>query len=289
MEKIKFKIFIISIERNQKRYISLLEKIKEQGFKEEDVEVFIGIDYKKDRIPPKIISKWGKYTPKPVLACAASHVLLWNYVSQQELDFALILEDDSYVLKTEFDKYLLDFKRTVNDETFLNLSTSFIIASGEKDELFTESLVILALDSYILTPGLCKKLFQFYKENGLSYHIDLHLTFIKYYIPMKLVHFNKKITVGNMRLESSMVSGHDKKFILGFLKDTETYKELNTPIFEYQGLIFNSYSIIIFVLFIVILTLTFFLIRSKDDFNMINFCFLSTIWMLLGFAIYDVL
>jgi GR25 family glycosyltransferase involved in LPS biosynthesis len=289
MENTKFKIFIISIERNKNRYTSLLTKLKEQGFNDNIIEVFIGIDYKKDNIPSKVISPWGKYTPKGVLACAASHVLLWNYISKQDLDFALILEDDSYVIKNEFEQYFSDFKRVINDETFLNLSTSFIIQEGKSDNLFTESLVILALDTYMLTPGLCKKLFEFYKNNGLAYHIDLHLTFIKKYIPMKLLHFNKKITVGNMRLESSMVQTHDKKFFLKLIKDTESYKELNTPIIEYQGIVFNAYHIIMFIIFILILALTFLIVKKISDINIYNFLYLSSLWTLLGFGIYDMI
>lgn len=300
MENNKFKIFIVSIERNKKRYTSLLEKIKEQGFNETDVEVFIGIDYKKDRIPSKIISKWGKYSPKSVLSCAASHILLWDYISRQDLDFALILEDDAYVIKSEFEKYFEDFKKVLNDYTFLNLSTGFTINSNKenknleyekniKERLFSEASIILSLESYMLTPGLCKKLFLYYQTNGLSYHIDLHLTFIKDQIPFNLIHFNKKITEGNMRLESSMVQRHDKKFLLKLLSGTETYKELNTPIIEYQGVVITAYIVLVFVLFIFILSITFFMTTKTKNCSIQLFIFLSFIWLLWGFFLYDAL
>lgn len=293
MERMNYRIFIVSIERNKKRYMSLLEKLEEQGFDKNLIEVFIGIDYKKDRIPSHLISKWGKYTPKSVLACSASHILLWNYISKQNIDFALILEDDSYVIKEKFDNYLNEFKKVINDETFVNLSTSYTIPerkeSKVESELFTKSLVILALDTYILTPKLCKKLFEFYKNNGLSYHIDLHLTFVKPFIPMRLLHFNKKITEGNLRYESTMVSNHDKKFLLRLLKNTETYKELNTPIIEYQNIVINTYHIIVFLLFLVILTITFLLIQDINNVNILVLMFISMLWLFLGFCIYDIL
>ncbi|QKE44562.1 putative IMV heparin binding surface protein [Yalta virus] len=300
MENTRFKIFIVSIERNKKRYTSLLKKIEEQGFDLSNVEVFIGIDYHKDRIPPKIVSKWGRYSPKSVLACAASHILLWEYISKQDIDFALILEDDAYVIKEKFDSYFNDFKRIVNDHTFLNLSTAFTITSKQKNDdllfekniqekLFSESSIVLSLEAYMLTPGLCKKLFEFYKTHGLSYHIDLHLTFIKDYIPMNLVHFNKKITEGNMRIESSMVQKHDKKFILRLLQGTETYKELNTPIVEYQGIVLTAYTIIVFVLFILAVAITFLTISKKHDLSIFMFIFLSLMWLVWGFFLYDAL
>lgn len=290
MENTKFKIFILSIERNKNRYTSLLEKLKEQGFDSNIIEVFIGIDYKKVKIPSKIISPWGRYSPKVVLACAASHVLLWNYISKQDLDMALILEDDSYVIKSEFDHYFPEFKKFIDDETIVNLSTSLIVPEkGISTELFTQCLVILSLDTYMVTPKLCQKLFEFYKNTGLAYHIDLHLTFIKNAIPMKMLHFNKKITVGNMRLESTMVQGHDKKFLLKLLKGTESYKELNTPIIEYQDLVINGYHLIMLISFILILSLTFLIIKDTGDINFYNFTYLAALWLFLGFGIYDML
>ena len=289
MENIKYKIFVITIERNKKRYTSLLEKLKEQGFKEDDINIFIGVDYKKDIIPDNVLSKWSKFSPRGVLACAASHVLLWKYISEQDIDFALILEDDSYVNKEEFDKYLYDFKNVINDNTFLNLSTAYTIPSTDTYDnvLFTNSKLVLSLDTYILTPCLCKKLFLFYKENGLSYHIDLHLSFIKKYIPMKILHFNKKITISNMRHESTMVSSHNKKFFLKMISGTETYKELNTPIISYQNIDINAYIIFVFIFFIFLIFFSFSFVDYEN--NIIFRCILFILWFVLGCAIYDIL
>lgn len=289
MQNIKYKIFIITIERNKKRYISLLEKLKEEGFKEEDINIFIGIDYKKDIIGDNVLSKWSKFSPKSVLACAASHVLLWKYISRQDIDFALILEDDSYVIKKEFDKYLCDFKKVIDDSTFLNLSTGYTIPNDDIGDnvLFTNSKLVLSLDTYILTPCLCEKLFSFYKENGLSYHIDLHLAFIKKYIPMKILHFNKKITRSNMRYESTMVGSHNKKFFLKILSGTETYKELNTPIILYQNIEINSYIIFVFIFFIFLIFFSFSFMNYRD--NILTRFVLYILWFFLGCAIYDIL
>lgn len=289
-----YKIFIISIERNEKRYTSLIKKLKEEGFDENNIEVFIGVDYKKTPLNylNRILSPWGRFTPKSVIACASSHILLWNYISKQkDIDFALILEDDSYVKKNLFDSYLNDFKKVVTDDVFLNLSTSARIANSSYDpkQLFVESHVILAMDTYILTPNLCKKLFDFYRENGLSYHIDLHLTFIKKYIPMKLIHFNYDITEGNLRLESSMVSNHKKRFILNWIKETEAYKELNTPIIEYENIVFNAYNIILILFFFILITITFKLITDIDNISPLEFIFLSILWSIYGLCVFDAL
>lgn len=288
-----YKIFIISITRNKKRYESLIEKLLEQGFTKDLIVVFIGTDYKllNDDILKSISSKWGKYTPKSVLCCAASHVLLWKYISElSDIDYAIILEDDSYIIKNLFDQYKSDFENIISDNIFLNLSTSFRIKelNQPNDGLFVKSHLVLSLDTYILTPNMCKKLFNFYKINGLSYHIDLHLAFVKPQLNFELLHFNKKITHGNMRLESSMVLNHDKKFILHMLKDQEIYKELNTPIIEINNIPYNGYMFLVILIFIFLLILTYyFYVYIKKYF--ILFILFSILWYLLGMFVYDLL
>lgn len=287
----KFKIFIISISRNIKRYESLLEKLKSEGFDLNNIEVFFGIDYKnlsKYEIN-KVRSTWGLFTPKSVIACALSHVLLWRYIStlKDKLDYALILEDDSYVIKKQFDKYQKMFEEKINDSTFLNLSTSLRVSEHfyKNTDLFVDSHVILSLDTYILTPGLCYKLYEYYKKNGITYHIDFHLTFIKKQIPMTLVHFNRKITKDNMRLESSMVPNHDKKFLLKYLKNTGTYKELNTPIIELNDFVINVYIIYLVMVFLLILLITF--LFAKTNMNTVKLSFFYLLWLIFGFLLYD--
>lgn len=288
----KYKIFIISILRNKKRYESLVNKLLEQDFDKKLINIFIGVDYKTldDNILKKISSKWGLITPKSVLSCAASHILLWKYISTlNDIDYAIILEDDSYIIKSLFTKYQNEIEKVISDKVFLNLSTSLRINEHKQnsENLFIKSHLILALDSYILTPKLCGELFNFYKTNGLSYHIDLHLAFIKNYVNFDLIHFNRKITKENLRLESSMVPSHDKKFILALLKDKEVYKELNTPIIEINNIIFNGYTFLVLLLILLSLILTFY-IYDYLKYKSIFIC-MSFLWYISGMLIYDML
>jgi GR25 family glycosyltransferase involved in LPS biosynthesis len=289
----KYKIFIISILRNKTRYNSLIEKLIEQGFDKNLITIFLGTDYKviNEDIIKAISSKWGKYTPKSVLCCAASHILLWKYISElKDIDYAIILEDDSYIIKNLFDIYKKDIENVINDNTFLNLSTSFRIEESNQKptDLFIKSHLVLSLDTYILTPNMCKKLFDFYKKNGVSYHIDLHLAFIKPYLKFNLLHFNKKITHENMRLESSMVSNHDKKFILNMLKDKEVYKELNTPIIEINNIPYNGYMFLTIIIFVLILLFTYFFYDYINKYTPV-FIIFAIIWYIFGMLMYDML
>lgn len=288
----KYKIFIISILRNKKRYESLVNKLLEQNFDKNLINIFIGVDYKTldDTILKKISSKWGLVTPKSVLSCAASHILLWKHISTlKDIDYAIILEDDSYIIKSLFMKYKDEIEKKISDKVFLNLSTSVRINEHKQnnENLFVKSHLILALDSYILTPKLCGELFNFYKTNGLSYHIDLHLAFIKNYVNFDLIHFNRKITKENLRLESSMVASHDKKFILALLKDKEVYKELNTPMIEINNITFNGYTFLVLLLILLSLILTFY-IYDYIKYNSVFIC-MGIIWYILGMLIYDML
>lgn len=287
-----YKIFIISIARNEKRYTDLLNKLEEEGFDKNDIEVFIGIDYKKEKNRINLIkSKYGIITPKSVLSCAASHVLLWKHISSltNKLDYAIILEDDSILNKEKFDFYRNNLENKINDSTFLNLSTSCRFApwNDQESDLFVKSEIILAMDTYILTPHLCHKLYNFFYKEGLSYHIDFHLTFIKNQIPMQLLHFNRKITQGLNRLESSMVSQHDKRFVLKYLKDFEIYKELNTPIVEVNELTINAYIIFILIIFIILISCCNIFIVNIDTLSTVQLLFLCLLWFLFGCCLYD--
>lgn len=288
-----YKIFIISILRNKKRQESLLEKLKENEYNINDIEIINGIDYKttSDNLLNKTKSNWGILTPKSVLACAASHVLTWEYIYKfiNKIDYAIILEDDSYIIKKKYEKYRSMIEEKINDETFLNLSTGVRINKSFKqnnNDIFIDSNLVLSLDTYIITPVLAKKLFEYYKLNGLSYHIDLHLSIIKNQIPFKLLHFNRKITKENLRIESSMVSNHEKKFFLKLLNNTETYKELNTPIIEINDFPLNAYNLIVIFLFIVIIFFTFKCLTFNSNYMM--FMFFIFLWLILGFLFYDI-
>lgn len=283
---INYKIYIISIKRNKTRQESLLKNLLDEGFDKNKIEIFIGIDYKEEKNLNLITSTWGYLTPKSVIACASSHILLWNHVSQQKLDFVLILEDDSYVIKNEFEKYLQDFKTLTTKNNFINLSKALRIPFSKNNNLFVKSELVLALDTYIISPNLAKTLFEYYKKNKISYHIDLHLALIKNQIPMTILHFNKNITISNMKYDSTMVENHNKKFFLRMIRNTDTYKDINTPFAEIDSFIFNAYRCIIFFIFIFLLTWTFLTIDKNNNYDFKKIICMI-LWFILGLLIYD--
>lgn len=288
-----YSIFILTIRRNQKRYEYLQQQLINEGYDSNNINLFFGIDYQKST-PQEIDSIRSKYaiiTPSSVLCCAASHVLLWKHISslKNKIDYAVVVEDDSCFIKERFDFYRERIEKQISDTRFLNFSKGLRIASNYIDEekLFIKSHMVLSLDSYLLTPALAEKMFMHYKINGLSYHIDLHLGFVKDIIGFEIIHFDKHITKCDLRTESSMVSGHKKKFVLGLLKNTETYKELNTPICEFNRLTVTGYLLIVFVYFIVILYLT--QLTTLKDISIYCFLYVCFLWFVLGMLIYDLL
>lgn len=288
----KFKIFILTIERNKKRQESIVELLLKEGFDIKDIVVFTGIDYKKfGKELYNIGSLYSKYTPLPVIACAASHILLWKHISEyKDIDYALILEDDSYIIKKKFEKYREILENKINDKNFLNLSEGVRIGTFDKslnDKNFINSRIILGLDTYMLTPNLCKKLYSYYLINGISYHIDLHLGIIKNQIPMNYLHFQHKISKDNMRGESSMVQNHDKIFLLKFIKSSETYKNICTPIIEINNFIINTYIIFVFLFFLFLIIITFRFDKKSRTFFV--YLILGLLWSILGLFIYDAL
>lgn len=280
-----YQIYIISIPRNKTRYDSLYKKMT-QDEKFNNVELFMGVDYKdfdKNTLR-KIRSNWSIVAPKPVIACASSHILLWKYISEQtNLDYVIVLEDDSYIKKDLWIKYQSVLEKKINNNVFINLSKSVRLpAQTIVDKLWTKSHIILSLDSYILTPALAGRLYNFFKQYGVTYHIDLHLGFVKDILKFELWHFNQRISFPNLRYQSSM-SDHNNKLILKVFSNTEFYKVIKTPIIEINNIIIDTFKLFIFLIIFIILTITFLFHKNIND-NI-----LKILWFGLGLLIYDVL
>ena len=94
----KYKIFILTIERNSYRLSCIKEKLNQYNI---NYEIFYGVDYKnfsKKKLKKFSSNGYGKLCPYPTLACALSHLLLWNHISNDKtIDYAIILEDDTYL------------------------------------------------------------------------------------------------------------------------------------------------------------------------------------------------
>src|SRR5690242_11387264 len=101
MKNMKYTIIILTIHRNIHRISNARKFMNMQGLKETiDYNFFYGIDFKNEKKNKlKNICKKGfkNICPYSTLACASSHILLWNYISQLNYDYVIILEDDTFI------------------------------------------------------------------------------------------------------------------------------------------------------------------------------------------------
>lgn len=281
MDTKKYNTYILTIERNKKRYQKTIKNLLKQNFNLNNINLFFGQDYK--NIPTKILntyrSKWGILCPNSVLCCAISHILLWKHISTTNDDYAIILEDDTYLTK-EFFIFKNIIENEINDNTIVQLSDGVTISkfNQNSNNFFKNTVLVLSQDTYIINPVVAKKLFNYYKKMKISYHIDLHLSIIKNQMKLEIKHFKKKITNYVDRSESSMISSHNNNFFLKCIQGTEAYKNINTPIIKLGQSSINSYHITLFVIYIILIILCFY-------YN----CKLHIFWFILGLGIYDIL
>lgn len=302
----KYKIFIVSIERNKSRQADQKRELLTQGFSEEDFIVVNGLDYK--NVSTKeldlIKSSWAIFTPSPVLACAYSHFKVWELIKNdyKDLDFAIILEDDAYLIKSEFMKYQDEIYKILQDNPnyFINNSTDYsFMKINDPTKIINEVHFSFGANTYFIHPSLAENLFNYFVKHKFSYHIDLHFGFMKDEIKMKIFLLTPILFNPINKSKSSMVSNHQKKFILKYLLErkgpfsfdyfNETYKNINTPVIQTgpNAIPITAYIMFVFVSFIILLIITYRFYDLIVD-NNIVFIFISILWIIIGLSIRDV-
>lgn len=287
----KYKIIILTIERNKYRYENIYKKLIENGFDKNDIIFCFGIDYKnidKETLNDKT-SIFGIVTPSSVLCCALTHVLSWNFVSNIDSDYFIFLEDDAYIEKNVFLKHVHNIECMVTKNYFLNMSTGFSVYDTPYiiKNNFVKSKTVLSLECYILNKNVCKTLFDFFSENLIFHHIDFHLGFVLKNLKIDLYHYKNKITVNENKIASTMVENHDKMFILKKLKDKETYKELLTPLFQLKSFVFNTYNLIVFLILIIFLFFIYFFYTFKIKLFLYEKILISLTNIIILLLVYD--
>jgi len=78
--------FCISLERHNERWNRMQHRFKEQNL---DVTRWIA------STPNNLIDNFQNYLSQGERACAQSHILIWKHIIKNNIDYALILEDDA--------------------------------------------------------------------------------------------------------------------------------------------------------------------------------------------------
>lgn len=239
-----YKIFILTIERNSYRLSCIKDKLNYYNI---NYEVFYGIDYKnfpKAKLKKYSSNGYGKLCPYPTLACALSHIMLWNYISKDKsIDFAIILEDDTY-LTDKINKYI-NFINNNIDNTIIYLYNDFYLK-------YKKYTFVLSNAAYCIQPKIAKKLVDYYLLHKISFHIDFQNNFVLYKLNIKQLVIDDDIAIqinGNI---SSMGIPHNN-YILNIFHNTYMHRICTTPIINFNDREYDLFHMIVFLFFILIL------------------------------------
>lgn len=242
-------IFIITLEDRQDR----IEKIKEH-YKNVDFKFFFGAEL--DQLlnsKKKITTKFcNTFCTLPMVGCASSHILLWEYIHQnyKSNENIIILEDDCFLEIESLKKFYQNAEHLfkLNKKLFLRLVGEGVLTKSEikiKNYLLKEYRFGFFLGGYILNGYVAGLLYNFFKKDLINYHIDfmLNKAFKKLHIQSYIL--QNKIGQQYGQLDSNM----SKKYkLLSIDNNPKLTYSLTFPIIQVFGLVINFYLIIVLLL-----------------------------------------
>ena len=120
-------------------------------------------------------------TPKKILGCALSHILLAKIIVKNNIKYSLILEDDTYPydylnLDNNIEKIITNFNKSNKKWDIINLHTDGILQNNNNDvNLFSGSSA-----AYILSISGAKKLANSYAIHNIDVYSSMNNKFLKY-------------------------------------------------------------------------------------------------------------
>ncbi|MBB1476923.1 glycosyltransferase family 25 protein [Shewanella sp. SG41-3] len=96
----KFKVFLINLDSSTERFTFMDDQLKQLGIEYQRISAVYGKDLHATDIskvydPQTNLQKYDKKLNLGEIGCYLSHVQCWQMIIDQQLDYALILEDDS--------------------------------------------------------------------------------------------------------------------------------------------------------------------------------------------------
>lgn len=250
-----FKIFVITIERSEDRFNIVAKHMNNSGI---EFTKFNGIDGKKikNNEIKKITTKLCfKFCTKSIVGCALSHILLWKHISRENLDYAIILEDDVLFnfneflsIKSDLERNLDNFKLILLDGIGINLKKISRFGKFklvEYDNCYSHSC-------YMIKRETALQLFNHYMKNKISYHIDFTDNKILNRDFNKIGILEPSLTK-NIGMDKSTMTDHNN-YIFKYL-GSEMYYSLTFPIIKISNIVVNFLTIIVVMILVIFLLL----------------------------------
>ena len=172
--------FVITLKRSN-NINNFKNKYDENNIK---YEIYYGVDatqnehlkYRNNIHPISLL-----LTPKKILGCALSHILLAKIIVKNNIEYSLILEDDTYPydyvnLDNNIEKIITNFNKINKKWDIINLHTDGILQNNNNAvNLFSGSSA-----AYILSISGAKKLANSYAIHNIDVYSSMNNKFLKY-------------------------------------------------------------------------------------------------------------
>lgn len=204
MHEIKYKIYVAGVKRNW-RGDDLVKKLDLSNLNH---EVIWGVD-KKDlmdsdsRIKKNQKYLYGRNLTKGEIACSISHSLIIRKAKEEQLDYAIILEDDALVSTDKLNKFIenLQIRKSALISLYHDRRTEALIKNSKKSRnLFRHYLPPTGTVGYCLTR---KAILQISKNTTESKIRTCQADFpLFYFFNIKFYSVNPKVVDHNDSIES---------------------------------------------------------------------------------------
>ena len=156
----KYKVFLINLDNSTERFTFMDEQLKQLGIEYERISAVYGkdlhaVDVAKVYDPHTNLQKYDKKLNLGEIGCYLSHVQCWQMIIEQELDYALILEDDS-ILDADLTTVMQHIDNLSSNWDYIKLchgrKQKGVVTSVQLDERFSLSTCLKLPSS---TRGQC--------------------------------------------------------------------------------------------------------------------------------------
>ena len=174
-------VYVINLERSRDRLNNIDSNLKKYNINYKRFNAIDGKNLSLDIINNNTTLLCRYFLcNRSLIGCALSHITLWEEISKQEDKWHLILEDD-----IEFSNNTIKFLKKLEESSIIN-EDNIIISLSCIGPLCTElsynssSEIIqpifpLGTPAYLITKNSAKKLYEYFINNKINYHIDFQI------------------------------------------------------------------------------------------------------------------
>jgi GR25 family glycosyltransferase involved in LPS biosynthesis len=257
-------IFVINLDNDKHRWDFM--KSQFEFLKATNVNRFSGTDmrkvdlntlYKDDRVSlytKFTIQKKHRCDHKQIdttgaIGCTLSHYSVWKKIVDENIDMAIIFEDDIRLMSNFFDILNKEIKENINFD-ILNLGYMKNAYSNVDDSIF-----YFGAGCYVVTKKACEILCKYVFP--IDTHVDAYFFLLNHFNYLKMVMSNEMIAFPQSGINSNIEHGN-----LQCVKNTSEITNTKIVIKEIPG---YNYSPIFFSLCILILIVFLYLLYINHD------------------------